>query len=516
MIARDMREFISLLESQGELVRIRSEVDPNNFELSSVIRHIEDSSNEAIFFERVKGYTVPVAANLYGSWKRCAIACGVEVTPEDIVRYRRDPHGSPGGLGGRSEIVHEGYTMTDEQRARAIVLRQRIQAADDLAAKGAHPAKVVPTGACKEVIVRDDIDLLRMFPMPWLCEGDVAPFINPGCLVQRDPDTGVLNVGVRRHQVGYEPYGGKRMGALIIESTDGGKILKKYEERDMKCEVALCIGPDPVTFLMGCFNTTHFQSPNPWSEFDIVGALRKEPLELVRCETVDLEVPANTEIVIEGFIPPGERIMEGPMGELTGLYTWRRPLPYIEITAITYRKNPIVHVLMSGRSRDQLATGNVATSSGTERRILERVRQSFPTVKDVAVYGGSHNFHLVVSLKKRFEGEDKLLLYNLMATTFHKYITIVDDDIEPHNMEMVEWSKAVRAGANADDFIVFPKTHTWEMDPEIDDDITVTRLGILATLPYGEKYVRAGPPREMVEKMRSLVEKELSSQKRRP
>lgn len=171
----------------------------------------------------------------------------------------------------------------------------------------------------------------------------------------------------------------------------------------------------------------------------------------------------------------------------------------------------MVHVLLSGRSMEMPVLGMMVTGFGTEKRILAKARHLFPTVKDVAIYGGSQNFHLVVSLKKRFEGEDKLLLYYLMATTFHKFITLVDDDIEPHNMEQVEWAKAMRAGATADSFTVFPKTHTWEMDPQIDDEIRVTRLGILATMPVGQKYARSGPPLEMLEKTKAIYKEELSN-----
>ncbi|MBI2848894.1 MAG: UbiD family decarboxylase [Chloroflexi bacterium] len=506
-VPNDMREFMGLLEQKGELIRIRSEVDPHNFDIPAMIRHSEDGANKALLFERVKGYDMPVVANLYGSVYRCALGCSVEPTAKDVEQYRRDPHGSLGGLGGRSEDVHEGFAMTAEQRAMVIVLRQALLEAERLAAQGAQTARVAPAGHCQEVIIKQDIDLLATLPIPTLCEKDAGPFITGGCSVMRDPDTGVLDIGVRRHQVGGD-YGKNRMGAQIIETTDGGKIMKKYEERSQPCEVALCLGVDPITMLMGCYNSTHFQWKKPCSEYDMVGAMMGKPLDLVKCQTVDLEVPASSEIVIEGVIPPGQRIVEGPMAEFTDLYVGGDPWPFIEVTAITHRKNPMMQVLLSGRAKEHCILGMLATSLGTEQRILMRARQSFPTVKDVAIYGGSENFHIVASLKKRFEGEDKLLLYHLLATTFHRYITIVDDDIEPHNMEMVEWARVTRAGANSDDFIIFPKVHTWEKDPEVDEAKRSTRLGVLATLPFGEKHFRSGPPEEALARTRALFMKE--------
>ncbi|MBI2848900.1 MAG: UbiD family decarboxylase [Chloroflexi bacterium] len=509
-IANDMREFMDQLEERGELLRIRREVDPNNFEIPAYIRQCEDGVNKAILFEKVKGYPgVSVVANLFGSIRRCAIGCAVRETPEDVERYGQDPHCGPGGMGGNTQDPNLGWATPAEDRAALMLVRQKILAAEQAVKEGARFTKIVPTGPCKEVIITKDIDLMGTLPMPWLCEKDAAPFINPGILVQKDPNTGVLNLGCRRHQVGG-PYGKDKIGAFVINTTDGGKIVEKWEDLGKPGEVALCLGVDPAVEVMGCYNTTHFMWSDPASEYEMVGAMMGRTIELVKCETVDILVPATTEIVIEGIMPPGERILEGPMSEFTDVYTWRRHLPYIQITAITHRKNPSVHVLLSGRSREHCTLSLLATPFGTEQRILARARPHFPTVKDIAIYAGSQNFHLVASLKKRFEGEDKLLLYWLMSNTFHKYVTIVDDDVEPHNSEMVEWARATRAGANADDFLVFPKTHTWEMDPEIDNDKMVTRLGILATLPYGQAFQRSGPPMAMVEKIQGDFEQELA------
>ncbi|MBI2848549.1 MAG: UbiD family decarboxylase [Chloroflexi bacterium] len=499
---RDMREFIEGLENVGELITVDAEVDPLNFELSSLIRHSEDGPNRAVLFKRVKGYEMPVVTNLFGSVRRCAIGCGVQPTPEEVERCSKDPHGSAGGIGGLSV---NAFTMDLEERAMACLLREKMIEADRLAALGKNPARIVDTGPCKEVIIKEGIDLPAMFPVPWHCEGDVGPFINPGALVQRDPDTGVLNIGIRRHQIGYELYGKKRMGALIVEPTDGWRIMKKYQEREQPCEVALCIGVDPVTEIVGNYCSPHLTYSPPFSEFDLYGAVVGEPLELVRCETVDLEVPATAEIVIEGFIPPKERIYEGPMAEFTDMYAEQGPREFIEVTAITHRKNPIFYTLMSGRSEEHRVLG-IFSAFGREQNVLARVRQLFPTVKDVALFGGSHGFHLVAALRQRYPGEDKMLLHYLIAATLYKYITIVDDDIEPHNSEEVEWARAMRAGADPDDFQVFPRTHTRQLDPERDENYRTTRLGVLATLPYGQPYKRTGPPLEMLEKTRSLFE----------
>lgn len=506
-VLRDMREFIDKLEEIGELVRISREVDADNFELSSYIRHMEDGPNKAILFERVKGYTIPVVANLFGSPLRLAIGCGIDPSEEDIKRYWKDPHGSLGSIGG---ISITGYTLTEKERAALVMLRNKILDADENALTGKYSPKIVDNGLCKEIIVKkEDVDLSMMFPFPRFCEKDAGPYINPGALVQKDPDTGILDIGCRRHLVKPERYGKDKIGAFIVAASYGGRILRKYQDRGLSCEVALCIGLDPITEIVNCYTFPHHDLGKPYGDYDIIGALMGEPLEVVKCETVDLLVPANSEIVIEGVIPPKEMIEEGPMAEFTEMYAQTGPLPFIEITAITHRRNPIMHALMSGRSEEH-RTLSIPTVWGYEQMALKAVKKVFPNVKDMAIFAGSHCFHLVVSMKKRFEGDDKLLLHHLMGTTFYKYITIVDDDIEPHNSEEVEWAKAMRAGRSPEDFVIFPGLHTFEMDPEKDQDSCVTRLGILATLPFGETFSRTGPPEEMLKKTKVAFEEEIS------
>jgi len=175
---RDMREFIEKLEKLGELVRISKEVDPDNFELSSYIMHMEDGPNKALLFENVKGSKMPVAANLFGNIRRLSLACRIEPTEEDMKRYWNDPHGGPGGLGGCSI---RGHTLTEKERISLAMLYYRLMEADRLASEGKFRPRIVDTGPCKEVkIKKEDIDITRLFPLPVLCEKDAGPYINPG------------------------------------------------------------------------------------------------------------------------------------------------------------------------------------------------------------------------------------------------------------------------------------------------------------------------------------------------
>jgi 2,5-furandicarboxylate decarboxylase 1 len=245
----------------------------------------------------------------------------------------------------------------------------------------------------------------------------------------------------------------------------------------------------------------------------MAGVIFGEPFQMVKCKTIDVEVPANAEIIIEGICPPppDNEIDEGPMMEFTDYAgTIVEPLPYMEITAITHRRNPIYHTCMSGKSEEH-RVGCIWSHFGKEQMTLTLVKKQFPHVQDIGIFAGSHGFHAAVSLKKMYEGEDRQLLYYLMATKYFKYITIVDDDIDPHNSEQVEWARAVRAGKSRDDFVIVPQITTWPMDPEIDEHLRTTKLGVLATRDINEHYEVPSPDKEIMKKTKSLFEKYICS-----
>jgi len=509
---KDLREFIKRLEEKGELVRIKREVDARNFELASYIRHMEDGPNKAILFEKVKGYSMPVVANLYGSFRRCAIGCGIEEpTLEEIERHRRNPRGGPGSLGG---ISIDAFSMSDEQRVLWILLKQKIANLEQKASRGELPTQTVSDGPCQEVVITKEIDIWETLPVPWGCKEDGGPYINPAGAVMKDPESGVFNIGGYRHMVHPKKYGKDKIGAQILNINDAYRIMEKLKKRGEKyADIALCVGPNPAVNLMAWYHPPNlFSLTSPWSELNIASGFLGEPLKLVKCKTVDLKVPVDTQVVIEGKIPLNEKMLEGPMAEYTDTSACHQEETFIQVTAITHRRDAIFHALLSGRSREH-ATGSFFTTLGLEEDFLTRIRQAYPTVKDVAFFAGSHCAHMVVSVKQNHQGQDRELLNFMMETdtlgTLFKYVTIVDDDIDPYNSEQVEWARAQRAG-KPDDFLLFHKARGYDYDPLKDEEGTVTRLGILATLPFGEKFQRPGPPQEMLERTRKAFEKELA------
>ncbi|MCC7412041.1 MAG: UbiD family decarboxylase [Gammaproteobacteria bacterium] len=508
-VPHDLTQYLERLESEGELVRIKESVEPRNFELSSMVQLMEDGPNKAILFENVKGHDIPVVANLYGSIHRVALALGIEPSAEQIEQYKDDPRGSPGAMAGMSGRKFNGFAMDARSRAELVLIKELLLEADRRAHARECPYEIVDSGGCQDVVLTEDIDVMKMLPVVWHLQQDASAYITPAGLVQKDPENGILNIGVRRHMVCPERYGPKRIGVQIGTQTPGGKILQKWHERGEPCPMALVIGSDPATAILSTYSSPHYWMEPPYSEFDMTGVMRGKPLELVKCKTIDLEVPANAQIVIEGLCPPppDNKIDEGPMMEFTDYSgTVVEAIPFMEITAITYRRNPIYHTTMSGNSEEH-RVGCIWSFFGYEQMALTLVKRQFPHVQDIGIMAGSHGFHAVVSLKKTYEGEDLQLLHHLLATQYFKYVTVVDDDIDPHNSEQVEWAKACRAGRSPDDFLVFDHLPTWEMDPEIDKHWRVAKLGVLATRPFGETYEVPAPDRAMMDKMRPLFEK---------
>ena len=508
-VARDLREYIAQLEAEGELVRVTEEVDPLNRELSAFVQHMEDGPNKAVLFENLKGYDGSVIANLYASVHRAAVALGVHATPEQIEELKDKSEASPGGMGGMSSRKFNGFAMDNRSRAEMLLCKEVLRDADQRAYAKECPYVVVDSGPCQEVVHTENIDVLKMVPVPWHLEEDGACYINAAGLVQKDPDNGLLNNGVRRHMVSYDNYPPDEMGVQIGTLTAGGKIMQKYFERGEPAPVAVVVGTDPASAILSTYSSPHYWMDPPYSEFDMTGVISGAPLELVKCKTIDLEVPANAEIVIEGLMPPPphHKKKEGPMMEFTDYYGVDIKLnPFIKVTAITHRKKPIFHTCMSGNAEEH-RIGCIWSYFGYEQMTLTAVKKTFPGVKDIGIFAGSHGFHAVVSMKKSHEGEDRQLLHHLLATEYFKYITIVDDDIDPHNSEQVEWARACRAGKSPDDFVIVPAMPTWEMDPEIDKHLQVTKLGILATRPIDETFKQPTPGKDMMEKMRPIYEK---------
>lgn len=389
----DLRQFLEKLDKEGELVRIARQVELKH-EIGAICRQALDlaglKSNKTLLFENPGGLSIPLVVNLLASRRRYALALETEV-----------------------EQIHAKF----------------IQAAANLL-----PPRIINEGPCQEnVCLGDQVDL-SLFPIPVWSELDPAPFITAPCHISKDPETGTRNVGIYRGMV----HDRNQIGIVAGPYRHLAIQCKKAHERNIPFPVALCLGPDPSVYI-----AAHAPLPLEEDELALAGALRGEPVELVKCKTIDLEVPATTEIVLEGEIPPGVLKEEGPFGEFTGYYGGARaPRPVINIKAITYRNNPIYLAAYQGRPPKESSITSIIPD---EVEIMRTVR--LPGLKQIHITEGGVNFVAIASIRKLYEGYGKVMGLAILSTEpgrMIKYLILVDEDIDPFNRSLVDWALATR------------------------------------------------------------------------
>jgi 2,5-furandicarboxylate decarboxylase 1 len=448
MAFADLREYLTALEKTEQLSRVKKKVSPI-YELPAVIERTISRQGPALLFENVEGSDIPLVGNLFTTREMIAFALGWQ----------------------EKDLLHRWMKCLDEP----------------------IPPVMVKTGPCKEVhISKPD---LTHFPIPVLWhEGDGGPYITFAQFVTKDPDTGRRNVGIYRLEV----KGPTRVGASIAFTHHGAVNQKKNEMRGRDCEFALAIGTEPASYLATQATVGHGED-----EYALAGALRGEPLELVRCETVDLEVPAHAEIVMEGKILAKQLADEGPFGEWTGFVSGRAPRPVAEIMHISHRKNPIYTVAYEGYPVYGLST--ILQQVAREPEWFRVIRsQTCPTIKDIHItLGGCACLIAIVSIRKTAEGQAKNVILDLLREPGVKVAIIVDDDIDIRNMDMVQWALATRMQP-ASDVLVIPEAAGMRLDPSQPDfpsGIT-SKMGIDATWPINKEIpARAKVPDDMAKRV---------------
>ena len=447
MAYKDLREWIARLERAGELKRIRTEVDPI-LEVTEIADRVSKSKGPrpggpALLFENLSGHPASkLLINQFGSERRMQMALGVDSLDEIAGRIR--------------ELLNmkspEGFF-------------EKLKMLPMLAEMGKFFPKTVSTGSCKEVIKRHGFSLLE-FPILKCWPQDGGRFITLPCVITRDPRTGKRNVGMYRMQVYDERTTGMhwqrqkvaaehyrerlRMGASvgaesngtvaqnasssaaavdIMARSSGGSRLAEGERPSGKMEVAVAIGTDPaLTF------SAIVPAPPDLEEFLIAGFLRQQPIELVKCETVDLEVPANAEIVLEGYVQLDELRPEGPFGDHTGFYTLEDDYPVFHVTCITHRKDPIYATTIVGKP--PMEDGWMGKA--VERIFLPLMKLTLPEIVDVnlPVEGIFHNL-MIVSIRKSYPGQARKVMHGIWSlgqAMFTKCIVVVDEDVNVHDI----------------------------------------------------------------------------------
>ncbi|RMG57788.1 MAG: menaquinone biosynthesis decarboxylase [Deltaproteobacteria bacterium] len=413
MAYRDLQEYIADLERRGELVRVKEEVSPH-LEAAEIADRLVKRGGPAVLFENVKGAKFPLAMNLFGTMERMQRALGVNSFDEIARRVK--------------EIIEPEIPTGIVEKIKMLPKLKRL--AD-------YVPKTVKAGPVKEVVVKEDEINLFDLPVVKTWPGDGGPFITLPLIFTQDPDTGVRNVGMYRMQVFDE----RTTGMHWHVHKGGAHHYRKYAARGEKMPVAVALGCDPATIYAATAPL-----PEDTDEMIFAGFLRDAPVELVKCETSDILVPAHAEFVLEGYVVPGEMRREGPFGDHTGYYSLADDYPVFHVTCITRKRNPVYPATIVGKPPME----DCYMGKATERIFLPLLQKILPEVVDInlPVEGIFHNFAFV-SIDKRYPGHAKKVMsaiWGIGLLMFTKFIVVFDRDVNVQDISEVIW----RIGNNVD------------------------------------------------------------------
>jgi len=452
-----LRDWIALLEREGELVRIDAEVDPH-LEVTEIVDRTVKANGPALLFANPKGSSHPLLINQFGTERRMCLAFDAP---------------SLDSVAGRLEEVLE------MQPPQGLV--DKVKGLKKLKSIADSQPKSMRSGPSQEVVLTgDDVDLSAL-PVQTCWPGDAAPFITLPAVITKDPRTGGRNVGMYRMQVLD-----RRSTAMHWQIHKDGRA--DYLLADGKLEVAVALGLDPVTAY-----AASAPLPKHVDELMLAGFLRGEPVELVPGKTVDLEVPANAEIVLEGYIAKDDLTTEGPFGDHTGYYTLPEPYPVFHVTAITHRKDAVYPATIVGiPPMEDFYIGGASV-----KLFLPIFKMNFPEIVDIALpaEGVFHNL-VFVSIRKTYPMQAYKIMHGLWGMgqmMFTKYIIVVDDDVDVHNTSEVLFRLCANTDPQRDS--IFTKGPSDVLDHATSEIASGSKLGIDATKKIpGEGFKRPWPP----------------------
>ncbi len=428
----DLRGWIGALKSAGELQEIDAEVDWN-IELGTIMRLSQGpGTGPALLFNNIKDYHKPdsrcrrIFGNGLSSYRRVAMMLGLspDTHPRDLVPI------------GRNVL------------------------------NGSIPPRIVKTGPVKETVVTArNVDLLD-FPVPHWNRPDGGRYLlTYGGVVTKDPTTNVMNVGIYRGMVASR----NQIPILMWRAQNIGHHVTAWQNQGNKeMPIAVAIGWEPTLGFVGGTPVT-----KGVCEYDVMGAIRGEPVDLVKCETVDLYVPASAEIVIEGYLglDPSTYVMEGPFAEFTGYVAGdRSPKPTIRVTAVTHRNDPILRGCIEGSLPGSYSENAICSSvmrAGTAWNVLDRA--GVPGITEVWCPPVHMGINLLIAMKQSYRGQAKQAANAIWGSSAahvrYKHITVVDDDIDIHDYAAVDWAIAYRVNAGENDVVIMPATFGAGLDP---------------------------------------------------
>jgi len=480
MAYKDLRNFIAVLEKKGLLQRVAVEVDPL-LEISEITDRMCKSpkGGKALFFEKIKGSAYPVITNLFGSFERMALALEVE---------RLDD------IAGRIEALLN--------QAPPKTFFEKLALLPTLFEFSNYLPRKVRRGPCQEVIEQGDPDLSK-FPIIKCWPGDGQPtdegrFITFPMVFTKDPERGHPNCGMYRIHV----YDKTTTGMHWHIHKDGARHYDRYKALGKKMPAAIAVGSDPAVIYAA-------SAPLPESidEMLFAGFLRREPVEMVKCITSDIEVPANSELVIEGYLEPGEMRIEGPFGDHTGFYSSADYYPVFHVSCITHRKDMIYPATIVGKPPME----DCYMGKATERVFLPLIRLDFPEIRDInlPMEGVFHNAALI-SIKKSYPGHAKKIIHGLWGKgqmMFAKLLIIVDSDVDVQNVSYTAWRVLNNVDWKRD--VVIAEGPLDDLDHAASWPRYGSKMGIDATRKTREEGMMRDWPEElfMSEEIRKLVDR---------
>lgn len=471
-----LKDFINILERENELIRINKPVS-KDLEITEITNRVckgHEGKNKALLFERVEGFEIPIVTNLFGSEKRIALCFGVnnlEELPKKITRFLKLDF-----KGGIFELLKKGSDLFNIFRSLS-------------------SDKIIERPPCQELIFRED-RLLDGIPIPHIWPKDGGRYITLPQVITYSPETGKRNVGMYRIQV----IDHKTLLVHWQRHKHGKEHEDKAKEQNKRyIPSAIVLGGDPL-----CIWAASAPLPPEMDEYGLVSFFRGKPIEMARCITQPIEVPAHADIVVEGYIDIEDKRMEGPFGDHTGYYTPKAPFPVFHVTAITTRKDPIYPATITGIPPME----DFWMGKAVERLALPFLKLMLPEIHDINMpsFGVFHNL-LIVSIKKRFPGHARKIinaLWGIGLLSLTKAIVVVDHDIDVQDIYSVGWYVLGNVDWKRDTVIIEGPVD--QLDHATDKDSFGGKIGIDATRKFKEEgYSRQWP--EAVKMDQEIIEK---------
>ena len=462
---KNLGQFLKVLREEGELVEVKAPVDPE-LEVTEIYDRVVKKEGPALLFTNVRGSSMPLAINLFGSQKRMAMALGVNSISEI------------------TERIHSFLELKPPQN-----LFEKLAMIPKLSELNAVLPKFVKQAPCQEkIILAGEGKMLDRIPSIQCWPKDGGKFITFPLVITKDPETNKRNVGLYRMHV----YDDRTTGMHWQIHKDGAEHFRKIKKGSKeRMPVACVIGADPATMFSGACPL-----PAGLDELMLAGFLRKKSVELVKCKTIDLEVPAEAEIVLEGYVEEGEMRLEGPFGDHTGFYSRAKDFPVFHITCMTHRKDPVYVTTVVGRAPME----DCYMGKAIERIFLPMIQKQFPEIIDICLpwEGAFHNC-LIVSIKKSYPEQGKKIihaLWGLGQMMFSKMIVVLDHDTNIQDLKEVSWRVLNNLDPKRD--MVFGEGPLDELDHAAARDFGGSKIGIDATRKTSAEGMERSWPEDIV------------------